>query len=400
MGFRFLLPLALAALLSACSDGQGTSETRSGPPCPTDLDEVAAQVFQQSCVDAGCHGSADRAGGLDLQTAELELQLFGREAALCGGEVRVVPGDAASSHLIAKLRGTSGCGAQMPIGIPLASETIDCMASWIDGLDPAKICESCGGALCVDLMSSPEHCGECGNACPDTAACVDGACACPGGAFVCDASCVDRASDPTNCGDCGTDCGELFCFQGECSADCGELTECSGACVDLLTDTNHCGTCGATCGSGTSCVDGECQCGAATISFAADVQPIFSASCASNGCHDGVGGPGRPGGGPGGGATSLDLTGRRASVYSSLRSVRLPCGCVSESDLPEPRHLPRPSRDLTHSLLRKLEQLGNVARSESALLKHTNRPPPFCRPKPATSTASGRTQLQASIAST
>ncbi|MGB5550434.1 MAG: hypothetical protein WBO74_08065, partial [Thermoanaerobaculia bacterium] len=145
MGFRFLLPLALAVLLSACSDEQGTSETRSGPPCPTNLQEVAVQVFQQSCVDAGCHGSADRAGGLDLQTAGLELQLFGREAALCGGEVRVVPGDAASSHLIAKLRGTSNCGAPMPIGIPLASETIDCMASWIDGLDPANICESCGG---------------------------------------------------------------------------------------------------------------------------------------------------------------------------------------------------------------------------------------------------------------
>ena len=46
MGFRFLLPLALAALLSACSDGQGASETRSGPPCPGNLQDVAVQVFQ------------------------------------------------------------------------------------------------------------------------------------------------------------------------------------------------------------------------------------------------------------------------------------------------------------------------------------------------------------------
>ncbi|MGB5550240.1 MAG: hypothetical protein WBO74_07075, partial [Thermoanaerobaculia bacterium] len=147
-----------------------------------------------------------------------------------------------------------------------------------------------------------------------------------GGAFVCDASCVDRASDPTNCGECGTDCGELFCLQGECSADCGELTECSGACVDLLTDANHCGTCGATCGSGTSCVDGECQCGAATLSFATDVQPIFSASCASNGCHDGAGGPGRPVGSPGGGGTSLDLT--VGNAYPSLLDTTTPCGPV------------------------------------------------------------------------
>lgn len=332
MGFRAFLPLALAAFLSACSDGQGApgdgqggSDARSGAPCPTNLQEVEVQVFQQSCVDAGCHASADRAGGLDLESTDLELQLFGREAALCGGQVRIVPGDAASSHLIAKLRGTSDCGAQMPIGAPLASETIDCVASWIDAL-PAGTCESCGGAFCVDLMSSPEHCGECGTVCPDTAACTDGACTCPEGALVCDARCVNPMSDPANCGECGTDCGELFCLQGECSADCGELTECGGACADLWTNPNHCGTCGATCGAGTSCVDGECQCGDATISFAADVQPIFSASCASNGCHDGAAGPGRPGGGQGGGASSLDLT--VGNAHQSLLSTTTPCGPI------------------------------------------------------------------------
>lgn len=326
MSFRQLAPLALAAVLSACSGDQGTADTRSDVPCPTNLDEVAAQVFQPSCVDAGCHGSADRAGGLDLETNALELQLFGREAALCGGEVRVVPGDAASSHLIAKLRGTSDCGAPMPIGTSLATETIDCMASWIDALDPATTCESCGGALCVDLMSSSEHCGECGNACPDTAACVDGACACPGGFNVCASSCVDTTSNPMHCGECGTECGELFCLQGECAADCGELTECSGACVDLFSDANHCGGCGRTCGPGASCMDGSCRCGTSTISFANGVQPIFTASCASNGCHDGVGGPGRPGGGPGGGGTSLDLT--VGNAYQSLLAATTPCGPV------------------------------------------------------------------------
>jgi hypothetical protein len=325
MGFRHLAPLALAALLSACNDGQGTADTRSGAPCPTNLDEVAAQVFQQSCIDAGCHGSADRAGGLDLGTSALELELFGREAALCGGEVRVVAGDAASSHLIAKLRGTSVCGAQMPVAASLAAETIDCMASWIDGLDVTNTCETCGGAICVDLMTSTGHCGSCESACPDTAACVDGACTCPNDLSVCDSSCVDFASDPTNCGSCGSTCGDLFCLQGDCTADCGTFTECSGACVDLLSDANHCGSCGNVCGPGASCADGQCQCGSTTISFASDVQPIFSASCASMGCHDGVGGPGRPGG-QGGGATSLDLT--MGSAYQSLLETTTPCGPV------------------------------------------------------------------------
>jgi len=325
MGFRNPTPLVLAALLSACSDGQSPSDARTAAPCPTNLQEVAVQVFQQSCIDSGCHGSADRAGGLDLQSSALELDLFGREAALCGGEVRVVPGDAASSHLIAKLRGTSDCGAQMPIGLPLPTETIDCMASWIDGLDIANTCESCGGSVCVDLMTSPEHCGSCEIACPGAAACLDGACTCPGDLSICDSSCVDRASDPANCGECGTNCGDSFCLQGECSADCGELTECSGACVDLLSNASHCGSCGNVCGPGASCVDGQCQCGTTTISFAGDLQPIFSASCASMGCHDGVGGPGRPGG-PGGGGTSLDLT--EGNAYQSLLEATTPCGPV------------------------------------------------------------------------
>jgi hypothetical protein len=328
MGFRSLIPFALVALLTGCSDGQGTADPRSGAPCPTNLQEVAVQVFQQSCIDAGCHGSADRAGGLDLETNALELELFGRDAALCDGQVRVLPGDAASSYLIAKLRGTNECGVQMPVGGSLPTETIDCIVSWIDGLDVTNSCETCGGAVCLDLTTSPDHCGSCGNACPDTAVCLDGACTCPSDLSVCDSSCVALASDPANCGSCGSSCGDLFCLQGECSADCGTLTECSGACVDLLNDDNHCGSCGTVCGPGSSCADGQCQCGSTTISFANDVQPILTGSCASTGCHDGLGAPGGPGGagGPGGGATTLDLT--VGSAYPSLLETTTSCGPV------------------------------------------------------------------------
>jgi len=60
-----------------------------------------------------------------------ELELYGKEAALCDGEARVVPGDAAGSYLIDKLRGT-GCGA------------------------------------CVDLSTDSKHCGACSsNGCHD-----------------------------------------------------------------------------------------------------------------------------------------------------------------------------------------------------------------------------------------
>jgi len=324
--FRARIALVSMALLVACSGevgNQGEPDPRSGPPCPTSIDEVASQVFDVSCVDAGCHGSNDRAGGLDLQASALELELFGKEAALCDAEVRVVPGDAASSYLIDKLRGT-GCGAQMPLGVPLPNETIDCIAAWIDGLDPAGACETCGAAqLCIDLATDPGNCGTCGNACPATASCTDGTCTCPGSESLCNASCVDLSSDQANCGACGADCGDLFCLDGRCASDCGGLAECSGACVNLSTDPEHCGTCGNLCGTGSSCIDGQCQCGDTTVSLANHVQPIFTASCASSGCHDGNN---RPGGGPGGGATSLDL--RAGNALQSLLDSTTPCGDV------------------------------------------------------------------------
>jgi hypothetical protein len=68
------------------------------------------------------------------------------------------------------------------------------------------------------------------------------------------------------------------------------------------------------------------------VSFAGDVQPIFSASCASMGCHDGVGAPGGPGG-PGGGGTSLDLT--VANSYQSLLEATTSCGPVVAAGDPE-----------------------------------------------------------------
>lgn len=332
MELRRLFPLALAAVLSACGSEPGTGNSRSGAPCPTNLQEVATQVFEPSCVAAGCHGSADRAGGLDLESNALELELYGQPAVLCDGQVRVVPGDSASSYLIAKLRGTNECGAPMPVGGVLATETIDCMASWIDGLDPSNACETCGGPACVDFNTDPANCGSCANACADAASCVNGTCSCANGLTTCGASCVDLGSDSENCGACGTSCGGLFCLQGACSADCGSLTECGGACVDVLSDSNHCGTCGNACDPGSSCIEGQCQCGSAAISFANDVQPIFSASCASAGCHDGVGAPGSGGpggggpGGPVGGATSLDLT--LGNAYPSLLGTTTTCGPV------------------------------------------------------------------------
>jgi hypothetical protein len=63
---------------------------------------------------------------------------------------------------------------------------------------------------------------------------------------------------------------------------------CGASCVDTQTDTANCGACGNTCAAGQTCAAGVCTCGNSSVSFAAAVQPIFTASCATAGCHKGI----------------------------------------------------------------------------------------------------------------
>jgi hypothetical protein len=58
--------------------------------------------------------------------------------------------------------------------------------------------------------------------------------------------------------------------------------------VDTQTDAAHCGTCGNACAIGQTCSAGTCTCGTMSVSFSAAVQPILTASCATNGCHKGI----------------------------------------------------------------------------------------------------------------
>ncbi|MBN1772849.1 MAG: hypothetical protein JXB32_16380 [Deltaproteobacteria bacterium] len=85
---------------------------------------------------------------------------------------------------------------------------------------------------------------------------------CPPGYTRCGASCVDLNSSPDHCGACDAACpaGEV-CNEGHCAGSCVTgLTDCGGACVDLQTDEAHCGSCGRTCGAAEECVDGGCVC--------------------------------------------------------------------------------------------------------------------------------------------
>lgn len=93
-------------------------------------------IFSNSC--SPCH-TTGASGGLKLDTAEASFaNLVGKGATGmgCMDRVRVIPGNAGGSYLMAKLRGLAGiCGAPMPRGRPALPEAdLQAIELWINGL--------------------------------------------------------------------------------------------------------------------------------------------------------------------------------------------------------------------------------------------------------------------------
>ena len=146
-------------------------------------------------------------------------------------------------------------------------ENAECVCP--QGLSP------CDGK-CVDLMASPEHCGECGSPCNvDTfpgvmsAKCMGGWCEpgpCKAGWFDTDllspgcecfkTAVVEKCDDiDNNCNGLTdeaptTDCKDpKVCIAGVCHCDPNQpaLLDCGGFCVDALTSVQYCGDCNTNC---------------------------------------------------------------------------------------------------------------------------------------------------------
>jgi hypothetical protein len=139
-----------------------------------------------------------------------------------------------------------------------------------------------GAALTLWGLVGPAGCGDAVPASPGGGpdvpdAGVTGA-TCPGGESVCDHRCVDLATSPVHCGDCGTDCGDGACLAGTCicgaaggacpaGARCAGDTcvckpgtaPCGAACVDTGSDPQHCGDCFVACSGSEVCAEGTCQ---------------------------------------------------------------------------------------------------------------------------------------------
>lgn len=94
-----------------------------------------ASIFIQSCAFNSCHGSAAKAGNLDLENrSTLHAQLVGRGSMLLPDVPLVEPGDPQGSFLYQKMAQCSpAAGASMPLNAPilLADETVAVVREWI-----------------------------------------------------------------------------------------------------------------------------------------------------------------------------------------------------------------------------------------------------------------------------
>lgn len=122
--------------------------------------------------------------------------------------------------------------------------------------DPERQC--CNGE-CVNTRTDPNHCGACNTPCAANESCIDGECiftgaGCDGatppwcndpGRRMCVGNCVNILSSPSHCGACCQPCPD------------GQIC-CNGTCVDYKSNPNHCGGCFDVCDPGETCQDGWC----------------------------------------------------------------------------------------------------------------------------------------------
>jgi hypothetical protein len=101
------------------------------------LESIQARIFSPTCAAAGCHtgppGGALPAG-MDLGSADASFAaLVGVFSVQDPTELRVAPGDADASYLVAKIEGTAATGGRMPLGgAALDATAIDAIRAWID----------------------------------------------------------------------------------------------------------------------------------------------------------------------------------------------------------------------------------------------------------------------------
>lgn len=168
---------------------------------------------------------------------------------------------------------SDGCEADLKSLTTCGSCSVSCGASQV--CTPSGCAASCPSpdaycnGSCVDLQSTPDHCGSCTGFCANpphgVAKCTNGMCTpqCETGYVPISGKCVNQSADPTCCGATCTSCappmgGEGQCQSGACTAVCPTgMAVCNSRCTDIQRDVDNCGGCGAPCGG--LCSNGICD---------------------------------------------------------------------------------------------------------------------------------------------
>jgi hypothetical protein len=137
--------LVLATMAAACAaplddpgrflegaTGTGDGDGAGGDDACAGLD-IERDVLTTDCGGATCHGAADPAAGVDLETAGVASRLSGAPSS-CEDMLLIAPGDPDASLLYRKLEPDPPCGSQMPLGGELDEVALGCVRAWIAGL--------------------------------------------------------------------------------------------------------------------------------------------------------------------------------------------------------------------------------------------------------------------------
>lgn len=145
--------VALAAALLACTGCPGTLDDPARFSDGGEQDgyascgDVPTTVFAQTCAQAGCHSTADKAQMLDLQSPNVASRLV-NVCSTEGSGILIDPIHPSKSIVYAKLTATPPSGARMPFGkTPLDDATIACVLAWVSTqTGPGGPCGAEGGA--------------------------------------------------------------------------------------------------------------------------------------------------------------------------------------------------------------------------------------------------------------
>ncbi len=117
-------------LVASCVKDEGPVSAQEQPGQVT-FDDVLP-VFQEKCTS--CHNteSAEYNGHLDLTETQAYGELVNKVSYSYAPAVRVVPGNAGESVLIAKIKNTGEYGAGMPLSGELSGEQIELIENWVN----------------------------------------------------------------------------------------------------------------------------------------------------------------------------------------------------------------------------------------------------------------------------